>query len=404
MNGIGGSHHLGVNNLNEFGLSSPLGFGNGQNRSRSGSSTSFTVRRQRLSETPTRSVSSESRQRNGEEEEGGGVDDQVNQKESGSGEDEDFLQIEFDPKDLEVLNSLGEGAGGEVKKVLHRPSGLYMAKKAIPTSPNPLVHKQILRELAFNREVANGETPWIVKYYGAFLEENDTQIAILLEFCEGGSLDSIYKQIKSRQGRIGEKILGKVAESVLSGLNYLHMKKIIHRDIKPSNILVTKNGEIKICDLGVSGELIGSLAGTFMGTSAYMAPERIRGKPHSITSDVWSLGLSLLELALNRFPLSSNDDQTPMHPFDLVQTVLTFQMPSLDEEIELGIQWTKSFQHFCKTCLDQDPNARPIPKLLLNQHPWIIKSRTWTPDLVEWLCQVWDWPSSASASTTTTTS
>lgn len=362
------------------------------------------VRRPRASDTPTRSVSSESRQRNsdqirnGGEEDDGAVVEETDLK--AEADEEDVLEIEFDPMDLEVLNSLGEGAGGEVKKVLHRPSGLYMAKKAIPTSPNPSVHKQILRELAFNREVANGETPWIVKYYGAFLEENDTQIAILLEYCSGGSLEAIYKTIKSRQGRIGEKILGKVAESVLSGLNYLHMKKIIHRDIKPSNILVTKEGQIKLCDLGVSGELIGSLAGTFMGTSAYMAPERIRGEKYSITSDVWSLGLTLLELALNRFPLSSTDDQTPMHPFELLQTVVTFQMPSMNEEIELGIKWTKALQHFLTTCLEKDPNVRPIPKLLLTQHPWIIKSQGWTPDLVEWLCKVWDWPSTTTTTTT----
>ncbi|KAI8458990.1 kinase-like domain-containing protein, partial [Phakopsora pachyrhizi] len=82
----------------------------------------------------------------------------------------------------------------------------------------------------------------------------------------------------------------------------------IHRDIKPSNILVTKDGLIKLCDLGVSGELVGSLAGTFLGMSAYMAPERIRGEKYSITSDVWSLELTLLKLALNRFPLESQNE------------------------------------------------------------------------------------------------
>jgi len=316
-----------------------------------------------------------------------------NQNESGEyTEDQAFDEIEFEPCDLEVLNSLGEGAGGEVKKVLHRPSGLYMAKKTIPTSPNPSLHRQILRELPFNREVANGESPSIVKYYGAFLEENNTQIAILMEYCEGGSLEAIYKRIKHRKGRIGEKILGKVAESVLSGLSYLHARKIIHRDIKPSNILVTKDGLIKICDLGVSGELIGSMAGTFMGTSAYMAPERIRGETYSITSDVWSLGLTLLELAMNRFPLVNiNEDgsATPLQPFELLQTVVTFEMPSMDQEE--GVVWTKSLQHFIKTCLDKNPNQRPGPKTLLEQHPWIAKSRTWNPDVKTWLVKVWDW-------------
>ncbi|KAH9449557.1 hypothetical protein MJO29_010420 [Puccinia striiformis f. sp. tritici] len=381
------------------------------NRTRSGSSTSsiqkpISVRRPRTAETiaknltvpssssallgvgdtTTQSSSPSTTGISHTENGNGGLEDQNNV------DDQAFDEIEFEPSDLEVLNSLGEGAGGEVKKVLHRPSGLYMAKKTIPTSPNPSLHRQILRELAFNREVADGESPSIVKYYGAFLEENDTQIAILMEYCEGGSLESIYKRIKIRQGRIGEKILGKVAESVLSGLSYLHTRRIIHRDIKPSNILVTKEGLIKICDLGVSGELIGSMAGTFMGTSAYMAPERIRGETYSITSDVWSLGLTLLELTMNRFPLvniNEAGEAVPLQPFELLQTVVTFEMPDMNSEE--GIIWTKSLQHFIKTCLDKNPNQRPGPKALLEQHPWISKSRTWSPDVKTWLVKVWDW-------------
>lgn len=92
-----------------------------------------------------------------------------------------------------------------------------------------------------------------------------------MEFCEGGNMDSIYKEVRLRHGRIGEKVLLKVAECVLSGLSYLHERRIIHRDVKPSNILVTRDGQIKLCDFGVSGELINSVAGTFTGTSYYMA-------------------------------------------------------------------------------------------------------------------------------------
>ena len=84
-------------------------------------------------------------------------------------------------------------------------------------------------------------------------------------------MDAVYKQVRRRNGRIGEKILLKVAECVLAGLAYLHSNRIIHRDVKPSNILVTRNGQIKLCDFGVSGELINSVAGTFTGTSYYMA-------------------------------------------------------------------------------------------------------------------------------------
>lgn len=92
-----------------------------------------------------------------------------------------------------------------------------------------------------------------------------------MEFCEAGSLDSLLQRIKKRRARTSEKVLGRMAESVLGGLDYLHERKIIHRDIKPSNIVVTRKGEIKLCDFGVSGELVNSMAGTFTGTSYYMA-------------------------------------------------------------------------------------------------------------------------------------
>ena len=127
---------------------------------------------------------------------------------------------------LQDLGRLGEGASGEVRKVLHKPSGTVMAKKTIPSSPNEDVQKQILRELAFNREC---RADWITRYYGAFLEDSESQIAIVMEYCEGGSLDAIYRRIKERKGRTGEKVLGKVAESVLHGLVYLQDRKIIHR-------------------------------------------------------------------------------------------------------------------------------------------------------------------------------
>jgi len=140
--------------------------------------------------------------------------------------------------------------------------------KTIATSPDPTIHRQLLRELNINK---NCHSPYIVQYYGAFFEPESASITICMEFCEAGSMDSIYRRVKGRGGRVGEKVLAKLAESILNGLEYLHQQRIIHRDVKPSNILVTRDGQMKLCDFGVSGELINSVAGTFTGTCTYMA-------------------------------------------------------------------------------------------------------------------------------------
>lgn len=287
---------------------------------------------------------------------------------------------------LQDLGRLGEGASGEVRKVLHKPSGTVMAKKTIPSSPNEDVQKQILRELAFNREC---RADWITRYYGAFLEDSESQIAIVMEYCEGGSLDAIYRRIKERKGRTGEKVLGKVAESVLHGLVYLQDRKIIHRDIKPSNILVTRSGLIKLCDFGISGELINSMAGTFCGTSYYMAPERIRGAKYTITADIWSLGLTIHEVAMNRFPFPP-EGEPPLGPIELLTYIVAMETPAMQDDLSQGIKWTKAIQDFVRLCLEKDPQRRPSPSQLL-QHNWIKKSENWTPDLAAWVAQVWEW-------------
>ncbi|CAD6583755.1 MAG: Protein kinase C signaling pathway involved MAPKK protein [Cyphobasidiales sp. Tagirdzhanova-0007] len=295
-------------------------------------------------------------------------------------------EYRLSPDTLEDLGRLGEGASGEVRKVLHAPSGTVMAKKTIPASPNEDVQKQILRELAFNREC---RADFITRYYGAFLEDSDSQIAICMEYCEGGSLDAIYRRIKERQGRTGEKVLGKVAEAVLHGLVYLHEHKIIHRDIKPSNILVARSGLIKLCDFGISGELINSMAGTFCGTSYYMAPERIRGSRYTITADIWSLGLTIHEVAMSRFPFPP-EGEPPLGPIELLSYIIHMETPILTDEPGQGVKWTRAIQDFTRLCLEKDPAKRPNPAQLL-QHNWIKKSVGWHPDLAAWVAQVWDW-------------
>ncbi|GAA5985445.1 hypothetical protein JCM10908_006976 [Rhodotorula pacifica] len=210
------------------------------------------------------------------------------------------FKIDLRNEDLQVLDELGCGNGGTVSRALHIPTKAIMAKKVVHIATSDTTRKQILRELQFMHDCSS---PFIVSFYGAYLQ--DPHICMCMEYMDRGSLDAIYRKV----GPIPEPILGKIALAVVSGLTYLYeVHKIMHRDVKPSNILLNSAGHIKICDFGVSGELTNSVADTFVGTSTYMSPERISGDPYTVKSDVWSLGITLVELAIGRFPFSAEDD------------------------------------------------------------------------------------------------
>lgn len=244
------------------------------------------------------------------------------------------FKLDLRNEDLNVLNELGCGNGGTVSKALHVPTKVVMAKKVVHIATSENTRKQILRELQIMHDCSS---PYIVSFYGAYLQ--DPHICMCMEFMDRGSLDNIYKKV----GPIPEPILGKIALAVVSGLTYLYeVHKIMHRDVKPSNILLNSSGQIKICDFGVSGELINSVADTFVGTSTYMSPERISGDPYTVKSDVWSLGITLVELAIGRFPFSSDeedltssgeeDDDESGHPEGLA--FATLSLDGVAEEAE----------------------------------------------------------------------
>ncbi|KAI5455282.1 MAP kinase kinase (MEK) [Naganishia albida] len=308
--------------------------------------------------------------------------------------------------EFKVVQDLGAGAGGTVDKVIHVPTGTIMAKKLVLIDAKPAVRKQILRELQIMHGCAS---PYIVSFYGAFMRE--PHICICMEYMDRTSLDGIYK----KHGAIEIGVVGRIAEAVLEGLTYLYdVHRIIHRDIKPSNILVNSKGAIKICDFGVSGELINSIANTFVGTSTYMSPERIQGGNYSVKSDVWSLGVSLIELALGRFPFSNEEDgedddldlpaslrssagtadaRMPrpkpnaagpnMSILDLLQYIVNEPAPRLTPP---G-RFPREAELFVDDCLRKDPGLRKNPKELL-LYDWIRCSKVTPDDLEAWALSV----------------
>lgn len=280
---------------------------------------------------------------------------------------DDWNRIANSNQIIEVAK-LGEGNGGSVSKCRLINGSKIFALKLINADPSPDVQKQIIRELQYNRVCSS---PNIVKYYGTFMVEKQLMIGISMEYMSARSLDAIYKRVIELDplNRINEKILGKIAESILNGLNYLHLHRIIHRDIKPSNILLDRDGNIKLCDFGVSGEVINSLATTFVGTQYYMAPERIMGKPYNVSSDIWSLGLTLLEVASCKFPFDIEGSER-LGPIELLSLILEYE-PQLQDIPEENIFWSASFKNFIQYCLKKNSEERPSPKQMLS-HPWCV--------------------------------
>lgn len=143
----------------------------------------------------------------------------------------------------------------------------------------------------------------------------------------------------------------------------------MHRDIKPSNVLVNSKGQIKLCDFGVSSELDNSVADTFVGTGTYMAPERIQGSPYTVKSDVWSVGLTLMELAIGKFPFHSGSnegddpDDEPSGPqgiLDLLQQIVGEPSPKLPKSDAFPL----ILEEVIDKCLRKDPRERPTPQEL----------------------------------------
>ncbi|KAA6414062.1 MAG: STE STE7 MEK1 kinase [Lasallia pustulata] len=294
------------------------------------------------------------------------------------------FKLDLRSEDLIVLRELGAGNGGTVSKVMHAATGVIMARKVIHLDAKEQVRKQILRELQI---MSDCSSPNIVSFYGAFPNESK-DVIMCMEYMDCGSLDRISKDF----GPVRVDVLGKLAEAILSGLNYLYeVHRIMHRDIKPSNVLVNSRGFIKLCDFGVSGELVNSIADTFVGTSTYMAPERIQGGKYSIKSDVWSVGLTLMELAIGRFPFDNSDTAAgdrasagPMGILDLLQSIVHEPAPKLPK----SDAFPAILDQMIQKCLLKLPEERPSPRELYDHDNFIQAAKRTPVNLEDWAVQM----------------
>ncbi|KAI5123048.1 hypothetical protein M0805_000483 [Coniferiporia weirii] len=272
---------------------------------------------------------------------------------------------------MELLEELGRGNYGTVKKVLHKPTNVLMAMKEIRLELDAAKLSAILMELDILHRAVSSE---IVEFYGAFFIESC--VYYCMEFMDAGSLDTL-------QGAgVPEDVLAHITQSMVRGLKFLKDDmQIIHRDVKPTNVLVNRKGEIKLCDFGVSGQLEKSLAKTNIGCQSYMAPERIKGESqnnlgtYTVSSDVWSLGLSIIEIALGRYPY-------PPETYQNVFAQLTAIVHGPPPELPDG--YSEIAQDFVGRCLIKEPERRATYAELLG-HAFLVQDLSCNVNMVGWV-------------------
>ncbi|KAI1392495.1 kinase-like protein [Hypoxylon trugodes] len=235
-------------------------------------------------------------------------------------------------------------------------SGMVMAMKEIRLELDEAKLTTILKELVILHECAS---PYIIEFYGAFFQES--AVYMCLEYMDGGSIDKLYL------GGIPENVLRKITYCTVMGLKELKDKhNIIHRDVKPTNILINTRGQVKICDFGVSGNLVASIAKTNIGCQSYMAPERISGGAYmqagagdgtySVQSDIWSLGLTIIECGMGKYPYPPEVSSTI---FSQLSAIVEGDPPDLPD------RYSEAARTFVHGCLNKVPKLRPTYQALL---------------------------------------
>ncbi|XP_033883500.2 TRAF2 and NCK-interacting protein kinase isoform X8 [Acipenser ruthenus] len=279
--------------------------------------------------------------------------------------DEIDLSALRDPAGIfELVELVGNGTYGQVYKGRHVKTGQLAAIKVMDVTGDE--EEEIKQEINMLKKYSHHRN--IATYYGAFVKKNppgiDDQLWLVMEFCGAGSVTDLIKNTKGNS--LKEEWTAYICREILRGLTHLHQHKVIHRDIKGQNVLLTENAEVKLVDFGVSAQLDRTVGrrNTFIGTPYWMAPEVIAcdenpDATYDFKSDLWSLGITAIEMAEGAPPLCD------MHPMRALFLIPRNPAPRLKSK-----KWSKKFQTFIDSCLVKNHGQRPSTEQLL-KHPFI---------------------------------
>ncbi|SGY93363.1 BQ5605_C037g11586 [Microbotryum silenes-dioicae] len=273
--------------------------------------------------------------------------------------------------DFELFEELGQGNYGTVQKVWHKPTKVTMALKEIRLELDDSKLKTIITELDI---LHRATSPFIIDFYGAFFIESC--VYYCMEYMDAGSLE-LFAGCD-----VPENVLARVTSSIVHGLKFLKDElAIMHRDVKPTNVLINRRGFVKLCDFGVSGQLDRSMAKTNIGCQSYMAPERIKGESQGVastytaSSDVWSLGLSIIEFAIGHYPYPP---ETYSNVFAQLTAIVHGDPPALPT------RYSETARDFVMGCLEKSAVRRPNYAQLL-EHPFLKEDVGREVDMVQWV-------------------
>ncbi|CAB3401123.1 unnamed protein product [Caenorhabditis bovis] len=269
-----------------------------------------------------------------------------------------YIQDNVNPKDhWNIIGELGDGAFGKVEKAVSKTDPhKFAASKSIEIQEGEEV-EDFLIEIEILTQCKNH--PNMVGLYSCYFFEN--KLTMMLEFCGGGAVDNIMLELEKP---LTESQIRYIAYYVCEALKFIHSQNVIHRDLKAGNILLTDDGQVKLADFGVSAKLKSDREkrDTFIGTPYWMAPEvmmceTFKDQPYDCKADIWSYGITLIEMAQMEPPHS---DVSPMRVLIKVQKS---PPPTLDE----NSHWSSSFRNFLKKCLVKQPVERLSASELLEE-------------------------------------